>query len=95
MIDGIPTGRSDAFGGSPVFRYVDNENLASVEASVGAGDVTLPSYSSLGPVIQYKSISPQEQLGLFVSQSFGDDNLKRTFIRLSTGRIGPFAGDGP
>ncbi len=90
VIDGIPTGRSDAFGGSPVFRYVDNENLASVVASVGAGDVSLPSYSTLGPVVQYNSVAPQDDLGLFVSQSFGDDNLKRTFIRVSTGQVGPF-----
>jgi iron complex outermembrane receptor protein len=90
IIDGIPMGRSDAFGGSPVFRYVDNENLASVEASVGAGDVTLPSYASLGPVIQYRSIKPQDRLGLFVSQTFGDNDLRRTFIRASTGKVGPF-----
>ncbi|WP_445326832.1 TonB-dependent receptor [Sphingobium sp. AN558] len=90
IIDGIPTGRSDAFGGSPVFRYVDNENLGRVEASVGAGDVGLPSYSSLGPIISYNSIAPQEDLGLFVSQSFGDNDLKRTFIRFSTGQVGPF-----
>lgn len=90
VIDGIPTGRSDAFGGSPVFRYVDNENLGVVEAAVGAGDVSIPSYSTLGPVIQYNSIEPQEELGLFVSQSFGDNDLRRTFIRASTGRVGPF-----
>lgn len=89
-VDGIPTGRSDPFGGSPVFRYVDNENLGSVEASVGAGDVSIPSYSSLGPVVQYRSIEPQEQLGLFASQTFGDYDTRRTFIRLSTGRVGPF-----
>ena len=91
VLDGIPTGRSDAFGGSPIFRYVDNENLAGVEAAVGAGDVSLPSYASLGPVVQYKSIAPQEELGLFVSQGFGDDSMKRTFIRLSTGKIGPLS----
>ncbi|MGA1808209.1 MULTISPECIES: TonB-dependent receptor [Sphingobium] len=90
VVDGIPTGRSDAFGGSPVFRYVDNENLGVVEASVGAADVGMPSYSSLGPVVQYNSIAPQEEMGLFVSQSFGDNNMKRTFIRASTGRVGPF-----
>ncbi len=33
VLDGIPMGRSDAFGGSPIFRYVDNENLGSVVAS--------------------------------------------------------------
>jgi iron complex outermembrane receptor protein len=90
IVDGIPTGRSDAFGGSPVFRYVDNENLGRVEASVGAGDVGLPSYSSLGPIISYNSIAPQDDLGLFVSQTFGDNDLKRTFIRFSTGQVGPF-----
>ncbi|MCJ2182795.1 TonB-dependent receptor [Novosphingobium sp. 1949] len=90
VVDGIPTGRSDAFGGSPVFRYVDNENLARVEASPGAGDVSMPSYSSLGPMVQYVSIEPQDDPGLFVSQSFGDFSMKRTFIRASTGKVGPF-----
>ncbi|WP_425511303.1 TonB-dependent receptor domain-containing protein [Sphingobium fontiphilum] len=90
VVDGIPTGRSDAFGGSPVFRYVDNENLGVVEAAIGAGDVSLPSYSTLGPVVQYNSITPQDGMGLFVSQSFGDFNMKRTFIRASTGQVGPF-----
>jgi iron complex outermembrane receptor protein len=90
VVDGIPTGRSDAFGGSPVFRYVDNENLGVVEAAIGAGDVSLPSYSTLGPVVQYNSIAPQEEMGLFVSQSFGDFDMRRTFIRASTGQVGPF-----
>lgn len=92
VVDGVPTGRSDAFGGSPVFRYVDNENLAVVEASPGAGEVTLPSYSSLGPVVQYRSIAPQDRPGLFASYSFGDDGLSRTFVRASTGQIGPVRG---
>lgn len=92
IVDGVPMGRSDAFGGSPVFRYVDNENLGVVEASPGAGGVTMPSYASLGPIVSYNSIAPQDDAGLFVSQSFGDFDMKRTFIRLSTGRIGPFKG---
>lgn len=90
LVDGVPLGRSDAFGGSPVFRYVDNENLGSVQASPGAGDVGLPTYASLGPIVQYTSIAPQDDLGLFVSQSIGDDDMKRTFIRVSTGAVGPF-----
>jgi iron complex outermembrane recepter protein len=89
VVDGIPTGRSDPFGGSPVFRYVDNENLGSVVASVGAGDVSLPSYSSLGPVVSYNSIAPQKKAGLFFSEALGDFNLRRNFTRLSTGQIGP------
>lgn len=89
LIDDIPTGRSDAFGGSPIFRYVDNENLAAVVASPGAGDVSLATYSSLGPIIRYRSIAPQDDLGLFVSQTFGDNNLRRTFVRASSGQVGP------
>ncbi len=37
LLDDIPMGRSDQFGGSPIYRYVDNENLATVQASAGAG----------------------------------------------------------
>ncbi len=40
LLDSIPMGRSDQFGGSPIYRYVDNENLARVTASSGAGDVS-------------------------------------------------------
>lgn len=88
VVDGIPMGRSDAFGGSPVFRYVDNENLASVEASTGAGDVGAPSYSSLGPMVTYRSIEPARKAGLFAAQSLGSDSLQRTFLRVSSGQIG-------
>jgi iron complex outermembrane receptor protein len=91
VVDGIPTGRSDAFGGSPVFRYVDNENLGSVVASVGAGDVSIPSYSSLGPVVSYNSVAPQHKPGLFVSEALGQFNLRRNFIRASTGDLGPIS----
>lgn len=91
-LDGVPMGRSDAFGGSPIFRYVDNENLGAVEASPGAGDVSVPTYSSLGPVIQYRSIAPQDNMGVFAAQTFGENDLRRTFVRLSSGLIGPVKG---
>ena len=92
MLDGIPMGRSDAFGGSPVFRYVDNENLAGVDASPGAGDVTQPSYASLGPMVRYTSIEPQDDFGVFAEQSLGSDDLRRSFVRVSSGRVGPIRG---
>ncbi|MCJ2182999.1 TonB-dependent receptor [Novosphingobium sp. 1949] len=90
VVDGIPLGRSDAFGGSPVFRYVDNENLAQVEASTGAGDLANPSYASLGPMVVYSSIVPDATPGLMMAQSFGSDELARTFLRVESGRVGPF-----
>ena len=91
VLDGIPMGRSDAFGGSPIFRYVDNENLGSVVASPGAGDVSLPSYASLGPIVSYNSIDPETELGGIIGYTVGDDNLQRTFLKLETGKIGGFS----
>lgn len=91
VLDGVPMGRSDAFGGSPIFRYVDNENLGSVVASPGAGDVSLPSYASLGPIVSYNSILPSEELGGMAAITIGDDNLQRTFLKLESGKIGGFS----
>ncbi len=88
VVDGAPTGRSDQFGGSPIFRYVENENLARVTASQGAGDVTQPSYSSLGPIVQYVTIDPAESFGLTTTLTAGSDNLKRGFLRVDTGEHG-------
>ena len=85
VLDGVPMGRSDAFGGSPIFRYVDNENLGSVVASPGAGDVSLPSYASLGPIVSYNTIDTSETPGGMISYTMGDDDLERSFIKLETG----------
>ncbi|MBI1340280.1 TonB-dependent receptor [bacterium] len=91
VLDGIPMGRSDAFGGSPIFRYVDNENLGAVIASPGAGDVSQPSYASLGPIVEYRSIDPSDEFSATVSQAFGDFNLNRSFVKLQTGDVGGFS----
>lgn len=85
VLDGVPMGRSDAFGGSPIFRYVDNENLGSVVASPGAGDVSLPSYASLGPIVSYNTVPTSEDPGGMISYTIGDDDLERSFIKLETG----------
>ena len=92
VLNGIPMGRSDAFGGSPIFRYVDNENLGSVVASPGAGDVSGPSYSSLGPIAFYNAVEPSEEAGVLASLTVGDFNMERSFIRLNSGQIGGFSG---
>ncbi|MEK7343190.1 MAG: TonB-dependent receptor [Pseudomonadota bacterium] len=90
-LDGVPMGRSDQFGGSPIFRYVENENLASVTASQGAGDVSLPSYASLGPIVRYATTDPAEELGGTVQGTIGSDDFRRLFARLDTGNLGGFS----
>lgn len=92
VLDGIPLGRSDQFGGSPIYRYVDNENLLRVTASAGSGDVALPSYASLGPIVSYQTIDPPQQAGIAFSQTFGSDSLRRTFARLQSGDLQGFSG---
>jgi len=88
VLDGTPMGRSDQFGGSPIFRYVENENLARVTASQGAGDVTQPSYSSLGPIVQYVTINPADTFGLTATATTGSDDLRRGFLRIDSGEYG-------
>ncbi|MDC8829774.1 TonB-dependent receptor [Alteromonas gilva] len=90
VLDGVPMGRSDAFGGSPIFRYVDNENLGAVIASPGAGDVSAPSYASLGPIAEYSTIRPSDEMGGMVAVTVGDFDLQRTFVKLETGDLDGF-----
>lgn len=91
LLDDVPMGRSDQFGGSPIYRYVDNENLARVTASSGAGDVSLASYASLGPIVSYISRGPADTFGGRVSYSRGSDELLRAFGRLDTGEHNGFS----
>jgi iron complex outermembrane recepter protein len=94
LLDDVPMGRSDQFGGSPIYRYVDNENLARVTASSGAGDVSLASYASLGPIVSYIGRGPAEEFGGRVSFSRGSDELLRGFVRLDTGEHNGFSAFG-
>lgn len=91
VLDGVPMGRSDQFGGSPIFRYVENENLSRVTASPGAGDVSLPSYSSLGPIVQYITTDPEKEMGAVAQFTVGADDFRRGFLRLDTGDVGGFS----
>ena len=92
LLDNIPMGRSDQFGGSPIYRYVDNENLMRVTASAGAGDVALPSYASLGPIVDYFTQAPAKTAGGAFSGTLGSDHLRRGFLRLELGEHGGFSG---
>lgn len=92
LLDNIPMGRSDQFGGSPIYRYVDNENLLRVTASAGAGDVALPSYASLGPIVDYFTQAPSKDAGGAIGGTLGSDDLRRTFLRLEMGEHAGLSG---
>jgi hypothetical protein len=63
-----------------------------VTASAGAGDVSLPSYASLGPIVDYFTQKPSETAGGSASFTLGSDALKRGFLRLESGKVGPLSG---
>ena len=84
--DGVPMGRSDQFGGSPIYRYVDNENLGRVTASQGTGEVSQPSYASLGPIAPYTTIAPSTTPGLLLAATTGSYELERTFLKVQSGK---------
>lgn len=84
-IDGVPLGRTDQFGGSPIYRYVDNENTERVTASTGAGDVSQAGYASLGPYVDYQTSNPSPTPGANVSYTLGSDSLRRSFVKLQSG----------
>ncbi len=86
VLDGVPMGRSDQFGGSPIYRYVDNENLGSVTASQGTGEVSQPSYASLGPIASYTTIVPSTAPGLLLAATTGSYDLERTFLKVQSGK---------
>jgi iron complex outermembrane receptor protein len=91
VLDGIPMGRSDQFGGSPIYRYVDNENLGRVTASQGTGEVSQPSYASLGPIVAYSTISPSLKPGLTLVGTAGSNSLERTFVKVQSGEWAGFS----
>ncbi len=86
-LDGIPMGRSAAFGGSPIYRYVDNENLSKIDVNQGAADVTVPSYTALGASMRYFTDEPKDEFGGQIVTSVGDNNYLRGFLRIDTGPI--------
>lgn len=85
-LDGIPIETADTREGGPISRYISSENLLDVSVSTGSGDVTQPSYHALGGAIRYTSIGPKggDTWSGKASQTFGSDDLVRTFARVDT-----------
>lgn len=86
-LDGIPMGRSAQFGGSPIYRYVENENIGQVSANPGSGDVSFAGYNSLGPSAAYYTIAPSKSPGAAVAVTLGTHDQERSMIKLQSGEF--------
>lgn len=86
-LDGIPLGAMSyaVTNGLQITRAITSDNLASVELAQGAGALGTASNSNLGGTVQFFSADPDSTAGARVSQTFGSDNTRRTFVRFDSG----------
>ncbi|MBA2077846.1 TonB-dependent receptor [Rhodanobacter sp. PCA2] len=69
--------------------YGDAENYGDITVLQGYPDVDMPVSGAAGGSISWVTIDPSHQAGLDMTQSFGDHDYRRTFLRLNTGDLGP------
>lgn len=91
MINSMPIS-SNPGGGK---QMIDMENISSIDLHKGylSVDKNL-GFSSLIGKIDMNILSPKQKAGAVLSQSFGSDNFKRTFVRFDTGKIGDISAFG-
>ncbi len=86
-IDGVPNGNSNYGGGSKANRFVEQENLLTVEVSQGTADIASPSNEALGGTLNFVTDNPMAERGFRGDITLGDHNLERYFVRYDTGEL--------
>ncbi|KON64676.1 vitamin B12 transporter BtuB [Komagataeibacter europaeus] len=64
-----------------------SDDIGRVSVSQGAGAVDLPSNTNLGGTMQFFTADPKEKAGATVSQGFGSYAMKRTYVRVDSGKL--------
>jgi len=88
-IDGIANGNSNYGGGAKANRYIDTENLKTVEVSQGTADIASRSNEALGGSLNFTTIDPEMEESSTFSYSQGSFNAQKYFVRYQTGEIAP------
>lgn len=86
-IDGIPNGGSNYGGGAKANRYLDTENMETVEVSQGTSDISSASLEALGGTFNFVSAQPLMSQETKIAYTQGDHNASRYFVRHDTGEI--------
>ena len=84
-VDGIPNGNSNYGGGSKANRFIDTENLETVEVSQGTADIASRSHEALGGTLNFITQNPIEEQRSRFSVTLGDYNSKKFYFRHDTG----------
>ena len=86
-VDGIANGNSNYGGGAKANRFIDTENLRSVEVSQGTADIASRSNEALGGTLNFTTVNPDEEERLVVSITAGEFDAQKYFLRYETGEI--------
>lgn len=89
-VDGMPVNDSGSYEVYPQ-EYVDAENLEEVYITQGTTDNDAPHTGATGGNIGVITSNPYDKFGVRYTQTLGDNNMFKTFLRLDTGKLGPVA----
>jgi len=86
-LDGMPLGDGayNNYNGLTISRALISENLGRADLATGIAGLGIASTSNLGGALTYTSSAPHDEMGFALSQTFGSDAGKRTFMRFDTG----------
>ena len=85
-INGAPVNDSGSFAVYPM-EYTDTDNLCEVFLTQGSTDTEAPHVGASGGNVGMVSCAPSDTFGFKVSQTLGQQNLNKTFVRLDTGKF--------
>jgi iron complex outermembrane receptor protein len=69
--------------------YGDSENMGDITVLQGIPDIDMPDSGASGGHIGWATIDPSHKAGVDFTQSIGNNDYRRTFVRLNTGDTGP------
>ena len=86
-VDGIANGNSNYGGGAKANRYIDTENLQTIEVSQGTSDIASRSHEALGGTLNFTTINPSDEEGVVASVTAGEFDASKYYVRYDTGEI--------
>lgn len=86
-IDGLPNGDSNYGGGARANRYIDPQDLASVEVFQGTADIASRSNEALGGTLNFTTQDPLEEMRVRISATIGDHDAQRIYGRVDSGLL--------
>lgn len=86
-VDGIPNGGSNYGGGAKANRFLDSENISTIEVSQGTSDISSASLEALGGTFNFVSGDPAYEKTTTFAYTQGDHDASRFFIRHDTDQL--------